>query len=251
MNDGSDVLAHPSAIALIAMAGQFPGARDVRAFHQNLAQGVESISRLTDDELRRRGVAEAVLRDPRYVKAAAPLAEVDSFDAAFFNYSARDAEILDPQHRLFLECAWEALEAAGYGGEPGSAARRGRSIGVFAAAGPVTGSYLLSNVQRNSADAPPETRVLVNNDKDYISTRVSYKLNLCGPSLTIQTACSSSLVAIHVACQSLLNGECDMALAGGASIRFPHNVGSPRRTVPISRWSAAPIPHVATGTNRR
>lgn len=220
----SEILDHPSAIAVIAMAGRFPGARSVDEFRQNLADGVESITFLSDAELRQRGVAAQLLQDPRYVRAAAPLADVDGFDAQFFKYSARDAEILDPQHRLFLECAWEALEAAGYAEESESTGRR-RAIGVFAGAGPVTASYLLANVHTGAKNAPPETRVAVNNDKDYIATRVSYKLNLRGPSLTVQTACSTSLVAVHLACQSLLSGECDLALAGGASIRFPHAVG--------------------------
>ena len=206
------------------MSGRFPGARNVEELHQNLLQGVESIRPLSDAELRQRGVSEAVLRNPNYVKAAATLLDVEEFDAPFFKYATRDAEILDPQHRLFLECAWEALEAAGYASDA-DAARRGPSIGVFASAGPVTASYLLANVYRQDPTLPPETRVAVNNDKDYLGTRVSYKLNLRGPGLTVQTACSSSLVAIHLACQSLLNGECDLALAGGASIRFPHGVG--------------------------
>ena len=199
-------------IAIIGMAGRFPGARSVHEFWHNLQHGVESITFFSDEDLLSRGVDEQLLKDPHYVKAGGVLAEADHFDASFFGYSPREAERLDPQHRLFLECAWEALETAGY--HPHH--YRGL-IGVYGSAG--MNGYLLNlyaNEQiRHSVSA---YELFLGNDKDFLATRVSYKLNLEGPSLTVQTACSSSLVAVHSACQSLLSGECDMALAGGVAV---------------------------------
>src|SRR5262249_3944049 len=157
-----------------------------------------------------------VLRDPAYVRANGVLDGVDLFDAAFFGFSPREAELTDPQHRVFLECAWEALENAGY--DPGR--YRGR-IAVYAAAGLST--YLLNNLLGNGdvARSAGDLQVLMGNHKDYMATRVSYKLDLKGPSVNIGTACSTSLVATHLACQSLLDHHCDMALAGGVSIQVP------------------------------
>ena len=186
-----------------------------------MENGVESITFLSDEELLASGVPQEQLRDPNYVKAAALLEDYDLFDASFFHYSAREAEMMDPQHRIFLECAWEALENAGYGGPAGD-----RSIGVFAGGGGVMSSYLLSDVHLNHRLIGfSGSREHIGNDKDYLCTRVSYKLNLRGPSLSVQTACSTSLVSVHLACQSLLNGECDMALAGGITVRVPQGVG--------------------------
>ena len=217
----ASVAAHPRAIAIIGMAGRFPGARNIKQFHHNLAEGVESITTLSDAELLREGVSPQLLTDPNYVKAAPLLEDVDQFDASFFQYSARDAQIMDPQHRLFLECAWEALENAGYAGRSDQ-----HTIGVFGGAGGLMGSYLLSDSHVNEQlIGGAGSRELIGNDKDYLCTRVSYKLNLRGPSLTVQTACSTSLVSVHLACQSLLNAECEMALAGGVSVRVPQRVG--------------------------
>ena len=199
-------------IAIIGMAGRFPGARSVHEFWQNLQHGVESITFFSDEDLLNRGVDEQLLNDPHYVKAGGVLADADQFDASFFGYNPREAELLDPQHRLFLECAWEALETAGYNPHH----YRGL-IGVFGGAG--MNGYLLNlyaNEQIRHTVSPYE--LFLANDKDFLATRVSYKLNLEGPSLTVQTACSSSLVAVHSACQSLLSGECDMALAGGVAV---------------------------------
>ena len=157
---------------------------------------------------------------PRYVKAAAVLADIECFDAAFFGFTPREADLLDPQHRLFLECAWEAMETAGYD----TATYQG-PVGVYAGA---SGSgYFLTNLypQRQLLAAVGSYNLSLANRLDFLSTRVSYKLNLTGPSLTLQTACSTSLVAVHFACQSLLNGECDMALAGGVSISVPQKTG--------------------------
>ena len=194
------------------MAGRFPGARSVHEFWQNLQHGVESITFFSDEDLVSRGVDEQLLGDPAYVKAGGFLDGADQFDASFFGYSPREAELLDPQHRLFLECAWEALETAGYNPH----LYRGL-IGTFGGAG--MNGYLLNlyaNAQIRHTVSPYE--LFLANDKDFLATRVSYQLNLEGPSLTVQTACSSSLVAVHLACQSLLSGECDMALAGGVAL---------------------------------
>ncbi len=207
-------------IAIIGMSGRFPSAKSVEAFWQNLCDGVEAISFLTDDELRSAGIEPISFSDANYVKAAGVLPEADLFDAAFFAYSPREAELLDPQQRLFLECSWEALETAGYDPDNYKGA-----IGVFAGASMST--YLLHNLQTNRdfIETAGSFQTLIANDKDFLPTRVSYKLNLKGPSLSIQTACSTSLVAVHVACQSLLNRECEMALAGGVAIRFPQQQG--------------------------
>ncbi|MEM6451446.1 MAG: beta-ketoacyl synthase N-terminal-like domain-containing protein [Cyanobacteria bacterium P01_D01_bin.105] len=199
-------------IAVIGIAGRFPGARSVDEFWQNLQQGVESISTLEDEQLLAQGVSPEALRDPSYVKVGGVVEGADLFDAAFFGFSPREAEILDPQQRLFLETAVEALETAGYDPE-----RYPGSVGVFGGAG--MNGYLLnlySNAEVRDRVSPYE--LFVANDKDFLTTRVSYKLNLNGPSVDVQTACSSSLVAVHMAAQSLLSGECDMAIAGGVAI---------------------------------
>ena len=203
---------HSDQIAIVGMAGRFPGARDLNQYWENLRAGVESISFFTDEELLAAGVDPRFLNDPAYVKAAGVLDEIDQFDATFFGFNPREAEITDPQQRVFLECAWEAMEDAGYDSESYNGA-----VGVFAGVGMNT--YWL-NLFANSdlIDIVGGTQAVISNDKDYLSTLVSYKLNLRGPSLTVQTACSTSLVAVHLACQSLLNGECDMALAGGSKI---------------------------------
>jgi acyl transferase domain-containing protein len=210
----------PDGIAIVGMAGRFPRARNLDEFWRNLRDGVEAISFFTDEELRAAGVDSALLGDPAYVKANAILEDVELFDASFFGINHREAEIMDPQHRIFLECAWEALENAGYTSDSYQA-----RIGVYAGHGLT--SYLLSNLfsNRQSIWALSGGQSLLGNDKDYLATRVSYKLNLNGPSLSVQTACSTSLVAVHLACQSLLNGECSMALAGGITISIPQKVG--------------------------
>lgn len=221
MTTSTDVLDHPTAIAIIGMAGRFPGAQNLHEFRQNLEKGVESITFLSESELLAAGAQPDQVKQPNYVNAAPLLEGFDQFDASFFEYSAREAEIMDPQHRLFLECAWHALEDAGYASPAGN-----RSIGVFAGAGGVMYSYLLSDLHINQRLIGfSGSREHIGNDKDYLSTRISYKLNLRGPSLSIQTACSTSLVSVHLASQSLLNGECDMALAGGISVRTPQRVG--------------------------
>lgn len=212
---------HTRSIAIIGMACRFPGARNLEAFRRNLAAGIESITFFSDSELLNAGVEKTLIERTNYVKAAPMLEDIDQFDAAFFQYSQRDAEIMDPQHRLFLECAWEALEHAGHAGT-----RHDCAIGVFGGGGSLMGSYLVSESHINhQAIGPIAGREHIGNDKDHLCTTVSYKLNLRGPSVTVQTACSTSLVAVHLACQSLLNGECEMALAGGVTIRVPQGQG--------------------------
>ncbi|HEU4713548.1 MAG TPA: type I polyketide synthase [Pyrinomonadaceae bacterium] len=211
---------HRREIAVIGLACRFPGAQNSDQFWANLRDGVESISRFTDEELLASGIAPSVLRLPNYVKAGGVLPGVDLFDAGFFGMSRREAEMTDPQQRVFLEVAWEGLENAGYDPQ-----RYDGAIGVFA--GSSISTYLLFNLVPDVSivGSGEHFPTLIGNDKDYLATHVSYKLNLHGPSLSIQTACSTSLVAIHTACQSLLNGECDIAIAGGVAISVPQQTG--------------------------
>jgi non-ribosomal peptide synthase protein (TIGR01720 family) len=216
----SDISNQIEQIAIIGLAGRFPGAKNVDEFWQNLQNGVESISFFTDEELAFSGIDSTVLNDLNYVKAGGILKDVELFDASFFGFSPREAEVMDPQHRLFLEQAWEVLESAGYISET----YRGR-IGVYA--GLDLNTYLLFNLYHNRdlLESNSSFQTLIGNDKDFLSTHVSYKLNLKGPSVTVQTACSTSLVAVHLACQSLLNGESDITLAGGVCVRTPQKTG--------------------------
>ncbi|HEU0190334.1 MAG TPA: polyketide synthase, partial [Mycobacterium sp.] len=208
------------------MAGRFPGANTVSAFWNNLRDGVESIVDVSEADLLAAGIGEKVLANHAYVRRAALLDGIDEFDADFFGFTPQAAKMMDPQHRLFLQCTWHALEDAGY--DP--AGIEG-TVGVFGTS--TTSGYLLHNLMSHQ---DPNTvigqgvsfemvNLSMNNDKDYLATRVAYQLNLRGPAMAVQTACSSALVAVHLACQSILNGECDMALAGGASLRIPHRVG--------------------------
>ncbi len=202
------------------MAGRFPGAPSLERFWENLRDGVESITFFSDEELAASGVPETVWRDPAYVRAKPYLERIELFDASFFGLTPREAALMDPQHRLFLECAWEALEGAGCDPE-----RFAGRIGVYGGAN--LSSYLLYNLLSNHdlmmSVGGIQGRISV--DKDFLTTQVSYRLNLRGPSFAVQTACSTSLVAVHVACQGLLDGECDMALAGGVGVNLPQKVG--------------------------
>jgi acyl transferase domain-containing protein/acyl carrier protein len=206
-------------IAIIGMSGRFPGADTLAQYWTNLRDGAESISYYSAQELAASGLDPAALDHPNFVNAGSILKDIDMFDAGFFGFTPREAESLDPQKRLFLECAWQALEEAGY--DP---SRYDGPIGAYA--GCAMSSYLYQ-LERNQEliDLLGVIQILIGNDKDYLTTLVSYKLDLKGPSLSIQTTCSTSLVAVCVACQALLNEECDMALAGGVCVRVPQKTG--------------------------
>ncbi|WHZ21724.1 MAG: polyketide synthase module [Nitrospira sp.] len=215
----SEILRDGLDIAVIGMAGRFPGAPDLAAYWRNVRDGVESLSLLSEQDLTEAGVPESLRRNPHYVRMRGIMDGIDLFDAGFFGVTPREAEVMDPQHRLFLECAWETLESAGYDPDrfPGP-------IGVYA--GSSSSGYLFNLFPRGVLlQSAADMAALLGVEKDSLCTRASYKLNLEGPSLAIQTACSTSLVAVHLACQGLLAGECDMALAGGVSITVPQHVG--------------------------
>ncbi|KYC36603.1 beta-ketoacyl synthase [Scytonema hofmannii PCC 7110] len=205
-------------IAIIGIAGSFPKAKTLSEFWQNLRDGVEAISCFGDEELITSGIDLGVINEPNYVKISAVLEDTEFFDAAFFSFNPREAEITDPQHRIFLECAWEALENAGY-----DSTRYTSRIGIYAGAS--FNNYYSLDLNRDRMGSAQCYQTVIGNDKDFLTTRVSYKLNLTGPSITVQTACSTSLVATTLACQSLLNYQCDMALAGGVSIHVPQKTG--------------------------
>lgn len=203
-------------IAIIGLSCRFPGASTPEQFWQNLMQGVESVGTFTDDELLAAGVSPEAFRNPGYVRSSAVMEDFDAFDAEFFSLTPREARALDPQQRVFLECAWEALEHAGY---PPSG--RNGLVGVYAG----------KSVSHYRYPYPDLTRPigffqdLMAQDKDFLATQVSYKLDLRGPSINVQTACSTSLVAVSAACAALNEGSCDLALAGGVAIKVPHRVG--------------------------
>ena len=206
-------------IAIIGMRGRFPGANDLDQYWKNLAEGVESIAILSQEEMRASGVPDQISRLPGYVNASPVLEAVDEFDAEFFGFSARDASLTDPQHRLFLETAWEALEDAGY--DP---AKYPGAIGVFGGSELSTYLYQLY-LNLDSLKYIDGMQLMVTNDKDHLCTQVSYRLDLRGPSIAVQTTCSTSLVAVSLACESLQHGRCDMALAGGVTVRVPQRGG--------------------------
>ncbi len=217
---GEDGRALP--VAVVGMAGRFPGADSVPRFWENLLAGRESVRRFSPDELRAAGVPEEVAADAGHVPAGADLADADVFDERFFGISPREAALMDPQHRLLLTCAWEALEDAGTRPD-----WSGGRIGVFA--GTSLSTYLLAQVLRSAdhADQALSYPVLLGNDKDFLATRVAYRLDLTGPALGVATACSSSLTAVHLACAALQRGDCDAALVGGVSVTVPQTTGYP------------------------
>ena len=219
------------AVAVVGMAGRFPGAADVEELWHNLRQGVESIRTFSAEEAAAAGVPEERLDDPRWVRAGGVLEEPGRFDAALFGISPREAEMTDPQHRLLLETAWAALEDAGHGAgataPSGAPADVGR-VGVYAGAGGP--AYLLDHVHPRlgtSDDFATAYAVSLGNDKDFLATRLSYRLDLTGPSLAVGTACSTSLVAVCLAASALATGDCDLALAGGVTLRLPQERGYP------------------------
>ncbi|MCP5104812.1 MAG: type I polyketide synthase, partial [bacterium] len=214
-NDRADV-----EIAVIGMAGRFPGADNIDEFWDNLKNGVESISFISEDQLMGAGLDARLLKNPNYVKSRGGVIEdKDHFDAHFFGYTPGEAEVMNPQMRIFHECAWEALENAGYA--PGCF---DAAVGVYAGA---SSSFHWEALTFLSGKRDNATHLAVHNiaNKDFLTTRLAYKLDLKGPAITIQSACSTSLVAVHLACQGILDGECDMALAGGASISSADNNG--------------------------
>lgn len=201
-------------IAVIGLSGRFPGAGNIQQFWQNLKDGKESIKFFSAEELRAAGIDENIISHPDFVPAKGYLENADQFDAQFFGYSPRDADFMDPQQRLFLMLAWEALENANY-----DAARYGGKIGVFAGCSENSYWFSIKNNEETRNAGMLENALAAG--KDFLASRVAYKLDLHGPAITLQTACSTSLVAIHEACRSIINGECDMAMAGGVSISAP------------------------------
>jgi acyl transferase domain-containing protein len=210
-----------SEIAIIGMDGLFPNSRDLQHWWEQLRTGTELISTFSEEELLAGGVDPASLSDPKFVPRGGPLKQDPAlFDAAFFGFNPREAEVMDPQHRIFMEYCYRAMESSGHG--PGTTAGR---VGVFA--GQAFGIYLVANILTHPSllDSLGYLQVITANEKDSLPTQTSYKLNLTGPSVNVQTACSTSLVAVHMACQSLLTGECDFALAGGVALHIPQACG--------------------------
>ena len=207
-------------IAIVGISGRFPGAKGVESFWENLCQKKESIATFNDEELLQSGISQSQIQSSSYVRARGVLDHVEDFDADFFSIPFKEAQLMDPQHRHLLECCWEAMEDAGYDPE-----RFHGKIGVFAAAS--RSAYFLNHLYSNSniSQSALEFLLRTGNENDYLTTRVSYKLNLKGPSLSVQTACSSALVAVCVSCNHLLSHQCDMAIAGAVSIFSPQQSG--------------------------
>ena len=209
-----------NAIAVIGMDCRFPGANDTRQFWKNLVSGTESITFFTDDELRGAGIHPETIADPTYVRAAGIMEDAELFDTAFFGYTPTEAICIDPQQCQFLQTCWHALEDAGYNPYtyPGA-------VAVFG--GTRLSTYYVNYMCADLADYGTARFMQghIGTDRDHLCTRVSYKLNLRGPAFNLQCACSTSLVSVHLACQSLLNGECDMALAGASGIDIPQEHG--------------------------
>jgi amino acid adenylation domain-containing protein/FkbH-like protein len=207
-------------IAVIGMSGRFSGVQNIEEYWDVISSGKETISYYTKEELLEKGVDRNLLDDKDYVLANGNIESADQFDSTFFGITPREADFMDPQHRVFLETCYEALENAGY-----TSANYEGEIGVFAGCG--MNNYLIKNLFQHpgSLRSAGEFQTIINNNSDYLTTRVSYKMNLTGPSINIQTACSTSLVAIHIACQNLIHNNCDIALAGGVFIQIPHAEG--------------------------
>ncbi len=209
-----------NAIAVIGMDCRFPKANSTEEYWDNLVKGKECITFLSDDELRRAGVSEETIHNPNYVKAAGLIDGADLFDAGFFGYTPTEAMHMDPQQCLFLEACWHTLEDAGYNPYtyPGA-------VAVFG--GTRLSTYYVNFMAADLAEYGTARFMQshIGTDRDHLCTRISYKLNLRGPAFTVQCACSTSLVALHLGCQGLLNGECDMAIAGASGIDIPQEHG--------------------------
>jgi acyl transferase domain-containing protein len=218
--DGMEAGTEP--IAIVGLAGRLPGAATIEEFWRNQRDGVESVSRFGAQELIDAGWPAEMVSHPDYVPSAAVIRDADHFDAEFFGYTAEQAEISDPQQRMFAECAWHALEDTGH--DP---ARFDGAVGVYG--GCFANKYLPLNLLANSKFRGSMAAFSARpyNDKDFLATRAAYLCNLRGPAMTVQTACSTSLVAVHLACQALLGHECDMALAGGVALPVPLIGGYP------------------------
>ncbi|NQZ09207.1 MAG: amino acid adenylation domain-containing protein, partial [Algicola sp.] len=203
-------------IAIVGMAGRFPGAADVDQFWQNIRDGVSGIYQYSDEELLEQGVDAAMLKHPDYVKAGGYLEGCEFFDHTFFGYSPFEAQLIDPQQRMFLETAWKGIEHAGF-----DVQRMDNSVGVFGGMGnhSYLQRYLMTNPEVLARQG--EYKMMISNNKDYIANRVAFKMGLTGPAFNVGMSCSSSLAAIHIACQSLRQGECNMAIAGGSGVNFP------------------------------
>ncbi len=225
-DEGSDAPADSRpderAIAIVGMSCRFPGADDVDAFHELLLEGRDAITRFTPEQLVEAGVADDLAARSDYSGARGLVADPEHFDARFFGYTPREAALMDPQHRLFLETCWTALEHAGYA--PDRAPGR---VGVWGGASTGLGyaTYLVSNLDHSDPSAGDALTRMLGNAPDYLTTRVSWKLDLRGPSMSVHTACSTGLVAVCRAVESLRSGDCDMALAGGVSVAYPRVSG--------------------------
>ena len=210
----------PMDIAIIGLACRFPGAANADRFWENLVAGIESVTAFSDADLLGVGIDPALVRNPDYVKAAPILEDHAGFDFELFGYSPREAKLMDPAHRLFLEVAWETFEDAGF--DPLDPEKG--VTGVYAGAGGLISSYAM---RHDHPELRGETGDLghIGNDRDFLPSRVAFKLDLTGPCMNVQTACSTGLVAVHLACQGIVAGEMDMALAGAAVVRVPHISG--------------------------
>ena len=212
-------------VAIVGMSCRFPDAASPEQFWQNIVTGRESVRQISDLDLAVAGISPTVSKSGNYVRAAARLKDSDKFDAGFFGITSREARSMDPQHRIFLECTWEALEDAGY-------AKRSVDMTTALVAGSGPNTYFANNVvtdhdftQDGMLDSMSGFQAMLGNDKDYLPTRAAYKLGLKGPAINVQTACSTSLVALHMACRMLQTGECDLALAGGSTVLVPDGAG--------------------------
>lgn len=207
-----------NSVAIIGIAGKFPGSNTIDEFWNNLINKKELISTFDKNELIHQGVDAHIVNNANYVPRSGVIEDIELFDASFFGFNPKEAELLDPQHRLLLESAYECMENAGY------VVSNDIRVGVYIGVG--SSDYLVHNISSNSSlMSLNQHQIMLGNEKDFSALYLSYKLNLKGPSVVISTACSTSLVAIHTACRSLLSYECDMALAGASKIAVPHKVG--------------------------